>query len=581
MRTNGLFSLIALICLLHAPCLLADPSALQSAEKADAPVALSAQQDARLNTPLTLHIFCDTVADVLKQASALTDVSIQADTDLANRHVFLQVEKLSLLKFMEGLAWTVRGSWRRVGKADQPRYVLYLTNEERAREAIQLADAKRFQENLYRSIRDAELQALQQVMRDQPKSPLCQMIMGLTQEELEAVAGLSTSSLPMIVVGGDNYLYNHIFGATPISSLPVDMQQKLLFTDVVPRGGAAVDWGKAYLGLMAVNGAVGLCVITPNGQVGGHIGGGIFYGSVPGAANIPDPYGDSDPETNAVLGQATVEFDEALPARFQTPFLTFPPRLDRMFLPHILLRIHQQSGLPLFCDDFAASRLCRFPHLLTDEEHYTILEALSETAKAFGHQFLYHQGMLLGRTVVLGRDLRDEPPEPLRKRLCLWKTKQEALDLPDLQQLGQLSANQWYYLWDQRVAESLQASTQADWSGVAMLVAEGPLWNLTVLHLLASLSPSQLQEAKSAEGLPYERLTKAQRSQLALAVDVGLPTFPAKRKAGLYLHALRWPTGALHTLEVILVSHGRTSKMRVCGFVVNATPVGGYSGSVY
>jgi hypothetical protein len=575
-------------------------AASSSNTTSSASYALTPRVDARLSTPITLHIVSDTLQNILKQVSAITGVTLQIAPEVATRRVCLQVEELPLYRFMEGLAWTTQLAWKVETDRAKKSYLLYQTQDDKEREAIRLADAQRYQAWLMNAIRDATMNALQQTMHVVPNTPLFkqhtpigeaipaawavaplgQMLAQLTPEELQALAELSTSAVPYV---GDAKAYaSHIFRAVPFSSLPQNLQT-LISAVGVPGRSEPIDWKNAIVGFYAANGGIDLCTITSQGEFLLNTMGAI-YGIR--EAHLPSPFTNPDPETEAVVQQATVEFNEGLPNELQHPFLSFPGSGEsHMFLPFILLRIHQLSGLPIFCDDFAATQFTLLPYLLTDRDTYTLYQALTQIAKAFAHQFLYFHGMLCGRTVSIGRDLRDEPPEAFVTKMSLWKAKKAVLSWEDLQHLGKLSEKQWYYLWDRRVAQDLQVKTQADWNSVHPQLFEAPLWNLQVLHLLASLTASQRREAESPHGLSYSKLNQAQRVRFLLCLETGLPqkeeAKEEHRSTGLYLEEQQWPGGALHMVSVTFISKEKSFRKRSWQLLVNATPTGGYDGRTY
>lgn len=584
-KLRNLFG-IALILIFCIPAALGECAGLQASSSGEPTQVPSPQTDNRLSKSLTLHIFSETLEDVFKQVASLTQVSFSVSPDLAHRYVFIQGEELPLYRWMQGIAWANRAAWRVEKQGEVAGYRLYLPAEQQARQAIALADAKRFAEWAEQAPRDLLQKAMEQEMRTKPNSICSQFLARLSSGQREALASLGCTSLPMIVAGSDSFLYNRIYAATPLSALPTSLQDDLMraansLTDV--------PLNQCKFGLLAISGGVNVCAITPNGKVV-NLPGGVHRTGILGL----DTDDDTDPEVNQVVGQATVELEEGLPPKLKKPTLSFPSSIPHNYLPADLLYIYYKSGLPIICDDFVASHRCNFPYMLAPSYSYTLYQALTEIARAMGHQFLYFQGMMVGRTVTLGRDLRDEPPHSLVQRMCQWKLKKMPLTLEDLKGLGGLSDAQWHYLWDERVAQILQ-----DWQkkvgdslknpqngGVSNGMVEGPTWDKDTLRLLNSLSKEQLQRALSPQGLPRKELSENLQARMELAGNKGIVLRNTKQEGthlreGIYIKTELWPNGSLHMLKVLLVVHSPFYRETVKTIEANATPTGGYTGELY
>ena len=232
-----------------------------------------------------------------------------------------------------------------------------------------------------------------------------------------------------------------------------------------------------------------------------------------------------------------------MPYSLRRKRIEFSHTLRRSELSTILKHVWKMTGFPIVADDWMNSNSTLFTWVLTDKDVYTVEEALSQIAKAFGHRIEYRNGVLYVITAVPGLDMRSEPPAAFVERLLEMSKKKEKPSLKDYLTAGRLSRRQ---------LDNLVMRPRSGIKTGTFLVESQ--WHHKVLQFMSLLSEKQLEEAKSKKGLSATSLTRDLRRAYFRVAGVGLPskTDWSGKRPGFYL--LSTATDEGESLKSIFIS---------------------------
>jgi RNA polymerase sigma-70 factor (ECF subfamily) len=187
----------------------------------------------------------------------------------------------------------------------------------------------------------------------------------------------------------------------------------------------------------------------------------------------------------------------------------------RVTTADVLEALHRATGLPIVGDHY--TRL--YPRETVSVENLPLFEALNQLADAMRLRWTRDGGWLEFRSTSFYDDRLKEVPNRLLNRWASARQAHGALTLDDLVEIAQLS--------DVQLAAGEMAEGARDCFGLAEwdLVRDGLQPHL---RFLAELSPAQRQQAASAEGLPFDKMTLPQQQRF---VAVGLGDMASRIKS--------------------------------------------------
>ncbi len=521
--------------------LLAAFAALQ-ASRSMADVRGVPASDGRLLRPVQIASRGISLQNALALFAKETGVSLHADSAHAGFQNILFARRLPLRNMMIALAWANRMTWRKQGTG-------YLLTQTPAQKAVEQAAVNHLHRMhfFYRQAQIASFTAAVQhyLANQQPASPAWQMLNAMDAPTLQALETAGIKTMSVIPVGGNAHTFrNYLFGMTHYSHFPAFLRQDLARYASGQNPAAAqhvpalpvrppflnmTTLPTCTYGFYFYNGSLNFAAATnSNAQ--------IWWSSFPLAhrAFIPGydiNDNDSDPNVVKLLPKDHFDQTEPLPPRLLQPTLHFT---TSQYLPDLMQQFHTTTGHAVICTRFVNSLATRYQGLLTFHNKFTLPDAIQEVDRAFGYHSAWFGGMLVSRTTDPGRNIYNEPPAGLLRRMDAFARGRGYLSLPDIKRLGMLHYRQWTNLW---------------WHAVAAEVFHipysiiGPAWRAPFMRLLGLLTPSQLAAAESARGLPASSLNAAQRLQLILAADMGprpahpVPVSPGMQP-GLHVHII-------------------------------------------
>jgi hypothetical protein len=360
----------------------------------------------------------------------------------------------------------------------------------------------------------------------------------LDEEGLRAAGEAATLPEGIASVPDNRQMGERIVGATPFAALPAALQSEIKtslaridaghFT--LPASNLA-DLERSQVGVAVGETNAHLVVVDPDGS-------NIWVSPserIPSAMR-PGPEADMDQAAevaHAVLHEELV-ITPGLPRDMQQRKLRFPAALHRTELPAMLESLAKQTGLPFLADDYLRSRESVFTWLLADRQEYSLAEALRQVASAFGHRFVYKNGVMHVETLTPGLDLRAEPPAELLETLRQRAAHKELLSFEDQLALGTLSDLQLLTMMTRHPPVIPQLAVL-----YTLYQSRG------VLRFYGGLTPEQQSRAATTAGLPPRDLDLGQHAVFTRLSSVGLPGKPAAgaapKTAGFYV--TREPAG--------------------------------------
>lgn len=453
-------------------------------------------QDPRLRVAVSPSSRSATLQNLLRQVQA-PDVELTAEPEIELRRASCFGQGMHLRSVMEGLASTLRLSWRRV---DARRYELYRTRAQRERERSELARSEALARRAAAAKREALLAAARHARAAGSAGPaVTGLLSRLDPEQLALALELAAAPSGPISASSNSHLHDRVVGLTPVRALPAAL-----------RGGIAAQLGGldgerfrvppegAFAGLVASDGGFALGIVDAAGRdVWVCPAGRIQRAGIPGV----DVDNDQDPEVTAALARSPLVQLQGMPAGTLAKRLRFPAEVKRTVFPDLLADLSERLGMPCVADDPLRSRRSPYPWLLTDRDEYTPAEALRQLAACYGRQVTYRDERLEFRSVVPGLDARCEPPPALVERLRGLAATRKACTYSDCSRLAALT-------------EERQLTLQ---TGGQDLVGHGSDLNRVFRHrhLLrahAALNDAEREGAESEEGVPVEELRRPVRS---------------------------------------------------------------------
>jgi hypothetical protein len=490
---------------------------------AEAPGEANLAADARLEVPVSVKAKSQALEEVLASPWP-GGIRLAVSPALAKRRVTCLATRVCLRDLMAGLAATTRLSWRggkgpatSEGARAAPGYdyELYQTEAARKREAAETAASQRRAAQSDAAKRDATIAAIQQAVQNpETAGPLAELLAGLSPEQLQLAGDLATLPEGIISANDNRHLHNRVIPLAPFAALPAGLQERLRKridaldpNRVVTPNENAAGLAGSGIGLVVQGGSIYLGVIDPDGRdVWISPTDQVVRKGLPGV----DTDNDLPPEVNDAFRKGPPVYFYEVSERFKKR-LRFSLELKRWELPDLLESLEKQTGIPFVADDYLRSRKTTYSWLLTDQDEYSLQEALRQISGAFGHSVTYRNGVMRVRTVTPGLDARSEPPAELIEHLRKLHAEKRPLQLSDYLSVAQLSDMQ---------LETLMIKG-ADMVPLAMPLHVAYQMR-DALRFYGSLSEEQKRRAETAAGLPPEEMDLPQRQRLWKLTQVGL-----------------------------------------------------------
>jgi hypothetical protein len=537
--------------------------------RASANAALDLSRDPRLAAEVTLDVRSCALSQVLAVTGRTSGVPMTVEGDVATRRVTFLAKRLPLRRFMSALAAVTGLSWR-AGDADNaiegdvsalpPSYHLYRARAARQREQERVAASEQREVQSFDLKRRAMVAGIKRALAGQggpgASSALIGVLRGFTSQEID-LAG-DAAALPEGVISANNnsHLHDRVVGATPIAALPPALQTEIRATltrlnptqFTLPAADLA-DLARSQVAIVAQGGSVNLAVIDPEGTD-------VWVSPLDHVGQLPVPGAGSDsdqsPELLSALRQGELTSTAEIPRALWGRRLRFAEDLDRRSLPAVLASLQQQTGIAFLADDYLRSRQAIVSWVLTDRDDYPLDEALRQVAAAFGHRFVYRDGVMRVQTLTPGLDLRAEPPAELVEMLRQRAARKEPVSFDDQLAMGCLSDFQLLTLMTHRPPVVSQF-------GVLYAVYQ----SRAVLRFYGSLTPEQQSRALTAEGLPARDLDLRQHAVFTRLATIGLPRKPLAgttlKAPGFY--AIRAPADAKEEIVILrIVAEGASRR---------------------
>ncbi len=443
-------------------------------------------------------------------------LTFTATESLKPRNLTLFFVKTTSLQAMRGIAYSIRGSWR---KSDSG-YELFQTKGQ----IIEEKNAILRSESRETSAAIARINALKEAIENAKNSDFGKYLATLDPERL--LIALETSSEPEdpISAADQSHLHSQLLFSQPTYELSAEAHSAVGAMLGQPPSGkfegvAGLEHtpgdSTTQVGLVAYAGGLMLGTVTQDGSdvsiSPDHL---IQKKGIPGV----DSDSGGEAEVEEAIKNRKLVFIDSIPLAMQRIPIKFVHGRKRTQLATLLEIIAKQLGVSIVSDDFLRSRTPQYSWLLTDQPTYTAREALTQIASSFGKEVYYKNGTLRLRTVTLGLDLRAEPPKALMVSLERAVTKKRNLNSSEYLLLGRLSP--------------LQAHTFA----INMPISFTPLnlfqqvfrqWN--PLRLFASLNVKQMANAEGEKGFIFQAMSGGQRKLFLRSALSGLPQLKIRK----------------------------------------------------
>lgn len=484
------------------------------------------EQRQELSASVALDFASKPLSDILSELSHHSKVKLSPSSDLAERRVSVFAPKGRASSVLQSFAFLFGATWQTAAEAQKTEagfsgdYQIFLSLYGKKRQEQEIADSEQFEREQKAAEVDAMRRAINERLAEKNGDPLMrELLNSLSPEELEQTASLSSDAMGIISANDSRHMENHLFHATPLSQLSGSLQNRMsdlpkdaeFGTDGTekPTRAAPPTGSGTSVGLLASDGSVNLAVVAPDGKT--------IWMSPLGALNRKPVAGltddDSHPEVMAVLQKGRLIEWGNMPVTMIRKRLRFPASLEREKFAAILKSLSEQTGMTVVSDDYLRSNKTPFSWLLTDKKEYTLEEALTQIGRAFGHRFLYRQGVLIARTATPGLDIRSEPPASLVAYLREKTKRKQGWRLSDILMFGRLKPIQLRTL-TLRLPEGIMPLPSLDRIALP-------------LRLYMLLSPEQKRSAEK-KGVAETEMRGEAREIFRRLSGVGLPASKAQ-----------------------------------------------------
>lgn len=456
------------------------------------------------------------VGDVLEALSG-PGLRIRAERDLASRRVTCFGEQVRLGSLLEVIAYSLRLSWREAAGG----YVLYQTRTQREWERSRRSASQARWERADRLQRQALTQALAQAARRPGESGLIgEVLARLTPSQLQAAGEVASMPEGIMVASSMAHTHDRLLGVTRLSAFPEAVRARLESAVRAlpaglkrpPRAPGSDELGENYIGVVVLNRGVDLAVVDPAGKEVW-----LYPGKPVARRGIPGVDGPSNNDlerieavTNATPGALVALGSLKEPGRGKP--LEFSDIRSRTRLPELLDRLAERTGVPFVSDDLLRSRATPYRWVLTDQDRYSLREALLQIARAFGHRFEVKSGVICARTLTPGLDLRAEVSAAVLDRLKELERTRHRPEWGDYLRMGALTDLQWDTLF--RCA--------GDLAPVGSLPARDAFAARHWLRPYLALSNKQRSAVASPDGLELGSVGGPSRTGFWKLLNVGL-----------------------------------------------------------
>jgi hypothetical protein len=503
--------------------------------------------DARLAREVSLAFKATSLSDLCERLRADTGIRLEAGRSVADEKVTIFCKEMLLREVMRQLSRPFGYAWLRSGKPGEYRY-----------ELVQDLRSQLLEEELRNRARNEALLALDREMQRyrpyltlSPDEALARSKSAPAEDKrlLENLAGTGWGPIQMYfrlspqqlarLRDGQRLQFNGEPGPGE-ELLPPDLARGVLRSvrdTRLVREGSAYSWvfardpafsgalppsavpeARAYVDLTLSQSELGQ--YTLGSRLTGIGIAGIFRGGGPGpyavgqspavlkpdnrAANERFARDPSLRERVSLRPEASCRPDPAFTKRGQGKTAAAEVKVTSA---DVLEALHQVSGLPIVADYY--TRL--YPQDAVSVREHPLFDALNQITDAMRLRWTRDGAWLQFRSTSYYDDRLKEVPNRLLNRWATMRRERGALPLDGLLEIAQLTDTQ------------LDAAAMAEGARECFGLIE---WSLARdgffrphLRYLAQLTPAQRQEARSAAGLAFSRMTLQQQQQfIALAI---------------------------------------------------------------
>ena len=468
--------------------------------------------DPILSLPIQLTSKSLSVEGVLVRLSesSKNKLTFSAVEALKPRNLTLFCVKTTTLQAMRGIAYSLRGSWKKSGSG----YELFQTKGQIAEEKNAILRS----ESREASAAIARMNALKEAIENAKDTDFGKYLATIDPEKIQLALEASGEPEGAMSATDQSHLHSQLLFSQPTYELSAEAQSAVGAMLGQPssdkfEGVAGLEHtpgdSTTQVGLVAYAGGLMLGTVTQDGSDVSisphHL---IQKKGIPGV----DSDSGGEAEVEEAIKNRKLVFIDSMPLPMQRIPLKFVQGRERTQLATLLESIAKQLGLSILSDDFLHSRTPQYPWLLTDQPTYTAREALTQIASSFGREIHYKNGILRLRTVTVGLDLRSEPPNSLMESLGQAVAKKRNLNLSEYLHFGRLSPLQ---------ARTLFVNMPTSFAQLSLFQQVFKQWH--ALRLFASLNSKQLASAEGEKGFMSQAMSGEQRKLFLRSALSGLP----------------------------------------------------------
>ncbi len=493
------------------------------------------------------------LSDAVKELAQQTNIPISMGSWAADRPFTILCHNTPYKRLLPAIAWAVRGKWQKLASG----------SIELVPDIGTLIYEQKQETDHIRWIEDRDLNRLillQKNIQDAPPHSIVSTIWNsLSDEQQQAVLGMSLLHSTPAMIGNFSYLIDQIIGNYMFSSLS-EKQKKVVTAGI--EGMMSLGDIDSTTNLQGFT--LGFAWTGNQLNVAGYTDAKKVW--VAGSAPLlqtndglrmftADGVLIASDGCNKLRNRSRADFFQPLPAGYLTPVFTIPQ--DAVVGPanidHLLQFLFVKTHVPVVCDGYIASQSIAVLDFMAGKS-YTLKSALTPISHYTGHHFILFDGVISGRTETLGRDILEEPPQQLVDTYTAWKNEQKPLTLSEFIALESLSSNQRQGLLERNEEISKHPGESAD------------SWPIGLHPFLRLLTPAQWLRSQTPYGLLLKKMTLAEQRLFLLTTLLGAKIHPQLKilpsQEGFFLHS-HSKNGNLQSITFIFKAIGTPSSFRM------------------
>ena len=520
------------------------------------------KQSEALKASLKLSIQGITLRQCLSVISKTAKCNLEVSDEMADRRLSLSTPVVPLAEMMIRIAEISKLSWISMpGTSQSKTYTLFQSSRQKSEELALILKSEQREKMAEEAKINAVMSAVQGAIDQSDRSTTSRFLSGLTQDQLKQAAALASE--PEGVIHADDNLHyaSRLFGVSRFQDLPSDSQnavKSLLEGKVFDPQSNNKLTPDSLIGLVSADGELRVAVALPGGKDIWPSNESISRKGISGV----DSDDDTDPEIWDDVKPDQLLNLTVMSGTLRRMKIAFPANINKTHLSELTQFLSVRTGVAIYSDDWINSAETKFTWLLTDQDNYTLEEALGQISKAFGHRIEYRNHMLYFTTVALGLDIRSEPPPKLMKRMRDLTASKLNATFEDYVNTGSLNRRQIDNISTKR------------FSGIEVHAFRHVIQMLhKPLQVCSLLTPAQFVSAQTIKGFSPVRMNKEQKSAYLKICSTGLPLLSSlvPKNSGFYIQRLPLKEG-VETIRFITVSTENSSHSTVYELSIPANP---------